>query len=403
MKILVVTMYYYPEPFRITDICEQLVKRGHSVDVITSVPNIPDGEFYHGYGWFKHGERKRGGVNIERVNVIKRGRDKPVRLVLNCASYAVNALFHLPKLKHNGYDVIFVFNNSPVSTIYPAKLLAKQMGIPHVVFVLDIWPDSMYLLLHKPIRAKETLLRKISLEVSRWLYRGAQTLLISSKGMEGRLREMGLRNDVEYFPNYAEPESEEAKTSAITRGELGLEDGDTVIGFAGNIGKAQGLSAVIDAAEKLKNKQSLKFMIAGDGSELLNLKEAARLQNVEDMFVFTGWVESEMLPQYMALCDVALACLKDNETLNLVLPAKIQTYMHAGIPIIAFMNGEGARTVTEARCGFCAAAEDAEALCSAIEEATACDRGQLRLLGDNGRHYCEEHFNREQILSDLER
>ena len=143
MNILVVTQYYYPEPFRITDICEELVRRGHNVQVMTSVPNIPEGEFYEGYGWFKHGEKERAGVKIDRVDVIKRGRDKPLRLALNCASYAFNALFHLPKLGKQRFDVVFNFNNSPVSSIFPAKVFARRHRIPYVVFVLDIWPDSM--------------------------------------------------------------------------------------------------------------------------------------------------------------------------------------------------------------------------------------------------------------------
>ena len=206
MKILAVTMYYWPEPFRITDICEELVRRGHEVDVLTSVPNIPDGEFYEGYGWFRHGEKQRNGVNIERVDVIRRGRGSAVRLALNCASYAFNALFHLPHLARKGYDAIFVFNNSPVSTIYPAKVLSRHTKIPYSVFVLDIWPESMYFLLGLPESVeKPGLLRRISYSVSRSLYKGAASLLISSPGMREKLRAMGLDNTIEYFPNYAEP------------------------------------------------------------------------------------------------------------------------------------------------------------------------------------------------------
>lgn len=402
MKLLVVTMYYHPEPFRITDICEELVRRGHEVDVLTSVPNIPDGEFYEGYGWFRHGERERNGVNIERVDVIKRGRDKPVRLALNCASYAFNALFHLPRLAKNEYDAVFVFNNSPVSTIYPAKVLSERMKIPYLVFVLDIWPDSMYLLLDMPIKAEQSLFRKISYSISRWLYRGAQSLLISSPGMRQKLRDMGLENTIEYFPNYAEPDAENTPDASIDRASLGFAEDDIIVGFAGNVGKAQGLSSLVSAAAGLNTKK-VRFLIAGDGSELLNLKAQAEREGVSDKFVFTGWLESARLPQYMALCDLGVACLKDNEVLNLVLPAKVQTYMHAGLPVIAFMNGEGARTVKEARCGFTAAAGDENALREAIESASALDRAELKKLGENGRRYCGEHFDRAKIIDDLER
>lgn len=514
MKLLVVTQYYWPEPFRITDICEQLVARGHEVDVLTSVPNVPQGEFYDGYGWFKRGEKEHGGVRIERVNVIRRGRDSAVRLALNCASYALNALFHLPGLGKNGYDAVFVFNNSPVSTIFPAKVFARRHKIPYVVFVLDIWPDSMYLLLDMPITAKQTLFRRISLAVSRWLYRGAEALLISSKGMEPKLRGMGLQNVIEYFPNYAEPTrravlgqgvetgqgaetkqdaetGQDTASKSVTRAELGLAETDLVIGFAGNVGVAQGLDKVVEAAARLcgcaadgiifdgtlhdeiagdtgshtetgqdsamekitraaENAQAkaarepqtekpasgagsvqetssweiaacrsggemragaeksgpgadLKFLIVGDGPELHKLRALCDARGVADWFVFTGWVDGSAVAGYMALCDVTLACLKDNEVLNLTLPAKVQTYMDAGKPVLAFMNGAGADTVRAAGCGFTAEAESVDSLCAALGQIGKTERAALREMGESGRAYCAAHFDREKILDCLER
>ncbi len=411
MKLLVVTQYYWPEPFRITDICEQLVARGHEVDVLTSVPNVPQGEFYDGYGWFRRGEKERAGVRIERVNVIRRGKDNPVRLALNCASYALNALFHLPGLGKNGYDAVFVFNNSPVSTIFPARVFARRHQIPYVVFVLDIWPDSMYLLLNMPVTAKQTLFRRISLAVSRWLYRGAQTLLVSSRGMEPKLRAMGLANAIEYFPNYAEPHGAQPggeENAPPGRSAFGLAEDDLVIGFAGNIGVAQGLDRVVEACAQLRARapekaRRLQFLIVGDGPELPNLRALCASRGVADRFVFTGWVDGGAVAGYMARCDVMLACLKDNEVLNLTLPAKVQTYMDAGKPVLAFMNGAGAQTVREAGCGFTAEAEKVESLCAAIGEILETDRGALREMGKNGQRYCAAHFDREKILDDLER
>ncbi len=405
MKILVVSQYYWPEPFRITDICEELVARGHEVDVLTSVPNIPEGKFYDGYGWFKHGEKQHNGVGIERVDVIQRGRDKPLRLALNCASFAFNALFHLHKFRGKGYDVVFNFNNSPVSSIYPAKVFAKRERIPYLVYVLDIWPDSMYFLLGMPIQGEQTLFRRLSYKISRWLYAGAQTLLISSKGMEPKLREMALDNTIEHFPNYPEPvvAADEAM-EAPTRASLGLADDEIVIGFAGNVGKAQGLDRVVEAAAMLPpDKGKVRFLIVGDGSELLNLQAQCEALGVADRFVFTGWVDGRRVAGYTALCDVMLACLKDNEVLNLVLPAKVQTYMDAGKPVLAFMNGAGADTVREADCGFVAQAEDAASLCAAIDEISRTDKTALRRLGANAKAYCAAQFDRTAILNDLER
>ncbi len=408
MKILVVSQYYWPEPFRITDICEGLIARGHEVDVLTSVPNIPEGKFYDGYGWFRYGEKEHNGVGIERVNVIQRGRDKPLRLALNCASFAFNALFHLHKFRGRGYDAVFNFNNSPVSSIYPAKVFASREKIPYLVYVLDIWPDSMYFLLGMPIQAEQTLFRRLSFKLSRWLYAGAQTLLISSKGMEPKLRDMALDNTIEYFPNYPEPVTarEDAGQSVAipTRESLGLGADEIVVGFAGNVGKAQGLDKVVEAAAMLQSDgRSVRFLIVGDGSELLNLQAQCASRGVAGRFVFTGWVDGGAVAGYTALCDVMLACLRDNEVLNLVLPAKVQTYMAAGKPVLAFMNGAGAAAVREADCGFVAQAEDAASLCAAIGEIAKTGTTELQRLGANARAYCETNFDREAILDDLER
>lgn len=397
MKILVVSQYFYPENFRINDIVKGLVERGHSVDVLTSLPNVPGGEFFEGYSWRNRGEKSYEGAGVERVGVIKRGNGKPLRWVLNCASFAFNSLFHLPKLKKNDYEAVFVFNNSPVTKIFPAKVFARRMKIPNVVFLLDIWPDSMFLLLKYPEDKKDNLFMRVTRGVSRWLYKSADMFLISSRGFEKKLRDMGITSAIEYFPNYAEPL--ELEGGGRTREALGLRKNDTVIGFAGNVGVAQGLENLVAAAKK--SKSGVKYLIVGDGSELSSIKELVRKERLENSFVFTGWVDSAEVPSYLELCDALLVSLKDGGVLNLTVPAKVQTYMYAKKPVIAFLNGAGAETVTEANCGFAVKAEDADALAETVDRIAAMPKAKLAALGENGRRFCDENFNRDKTIDRL--
>ncbi len=397
MKLLVISQYFYPENFRINDIVKGLVERGHSVDVLTSLPNIPGGEFFEGYSWRNRGEKTYEGANVERVGVIKRGNSSAARWVLNCMSFAINSLFHLPHLKKNGYDAVFVFNNSPVTKILPAKVFSKRMKIPNIVFLLDIWPDSMFLLLKYPEGKKDNLFMKITRWVSRWLYRSVDTFLISSKGFEEKLRAMGMKSTIEYFPNYAE--LFEIQGDRRSREDFGFSKDDTVIGFAGNIGVAQGFDNIIKA---VKNSGSgIKYLFMGDGSEFEAVKKKVQKEGLSDIVAFTGWVDSPEVPAYLELCDALLASLIDDVVLNVTVPAKLQTYMYARKPIIAFMNGASAQTIVEANCGYTVEAENANALAETIKKVAATPREELKRLGENGRRYCEENFDRNRTLDRL--
>ncbi|MEA5051088.1 MAG: glycosyltransferase family 4 protein [Oscillospiraceae bacterium] len=399
MKLLVVSQYFYPENFRINDIAKGLVERGHQVDVLTSLPNVPGGKFFDGYSWFSRGEREHDGVRIERVGVVRRGDGSPLRWVLNCASFAVNSLFHLPHLRRNGYDAVFVFNNSPVTKILPAKVFARRMHIPNIVYILDIWPDSMFLLLGMDEGGRRTLFRRCSLALSRWLYKSADLLLVSSRGFEPKLRSMGLTAPIEYFPNYAEPLGA-GGGGGVTRASLGLGAADTVVAFAGNVGVAQGLEKLAEAAA-LPQAGGVKFLIVGDGSALPALRAQVRAAGLEARFVFTGWVDSAAVPDYLRLSDAALVSLRESGVLDLTVPAKLQTYMYAGLPVVAFMNGAGAQTVLEADCGFAAPAGDAQALADALARMAALPKEERKAMGARGRAYCGQHFDRDRQLDAL--
>lgn len=397
MKLLVVSQYFRPETFRINDICDGLRERGWDIDVLTSLPNVPQGRFYDGYGWFRRGSRTDNGMNITRVGVVRRGTGNPVLWVLNCASFAFNALFHLPALRRGNYDAVFVFNNSPVTSVYPASKFAKKAKIPEIIYILDIWPDSMFFLLGKPEQGNDIIHRFMN-RVCRKLYNTGDLILESSEGFEPRLRRLGVKSPVRYFPNYAEPPVNGVPVR--TREQLGIPEEARVTGFAGNIGPAQGLDMLAKAAKDADSR--MYYLIIGDGPSREELEKTVKEYGLEDRFIFTGWVNGADVPGYLALCDALLVSLKDSGVLNLTVPAKLQTYMLSGKPVIAFMNGAGAETVTAAGCGYTAPADNADALRNVLDTVSTEDIGILRQKGELGRAYCKNNFDRELLLDRLQ-
>lgn len=403
MKILVVSQYYWPEVFRITDICAGLIERGYEVDVLTSLPNVPQGRFYEGYDWFHRGDKEHDGVRIDRVGVFERTKSNKVMWALNCASFAINSLFHLPKYRGKHYDAVFVFNNSPVTVILPAMVISALKKIPNLIYILDIWPESLYSLLGISHIDKSSLFYKFSSAFCKWLYRSGDTLLISSKGFEEKLKkEMGLSARITYFPNYAE-NIDIDKDYHISRCELGFTDDDFIIGFAGGMGPAQGIDLAIDAIERIPDNKNIKLLLMGDGTELNKLRDRVKANGLTDRVTFLGWVPLNRLPEYMGICDVMMMCLKDNEVLNITVPAKLQTYMSCSKPVLAFMNGAGAEVVEEAKCGVAVPAENVEALSDAYVYLSSLSREELQLLGNNGKTFCGTTFEREHVLDILDK
>lgn len=384
MKILVISQYYAPEPFRIADICEELVKTGHEVTVITGVPNYPEGEIYPGYEKGQHKDEVVNGVKIHRCFTIPRKTGAICRF-LNYYSYAISASAYVRTLP-NDYDVVFINQLSPVMMAYAGIAYSKKNNVPVVMYCLDLWPES----LTAGGIARGSAVYRLFHRISKKIYSQMDTILLTSRCFSDYLQEQfGISSDsMEYLPQYAESLFQELPQSPEKNG--------WDFTFAGNIGEAQSVETILNAAVKLKDTDT-KFHIVGGGSELTRMQDLAKELELDNV-VFYGRLPLEEMPRFYAMSDAMLITLKKDPVLSLTLPGKVQSYMAAGKPIIGAIDGETAEVIKEAGCGFCGKAEDADVLAQNIRAFLSADG---TTLGRNARSYYKKHFTKEQFIQHL--
>lgn len=351
MKILVVCQYYAPEPFRHPDICEELVRQGNQVFVVTGTPNYPMGKTYKGY---EHGKRKDeviNGVRVHRCYTVPRKNNSVFR-ILNYLSFALFSSHYVKGVKED-FDVVFVHQLSPVIMAKAGVKYKRRKNVPLVMYCLDLWPESVVM---GGVKKGDFIYRFLH-RISERIYKSADTLLVSSESFSEYFQnEFGIHNTA-YLPQYADDIFTPEKCKKAPDENIDLM-------FAGNIGIAQNVDTIINAARLLSDVKNLKIHIVGDGSELDRLKKAASdLPQV----IFHGRQPLEKMPEYYAMADAMLVTLKSGE-LNATLPGKVQTYLAAGKPIIAAADGETVKVIHSAECGYCSPAGDSSALADSIRK-----------------------------------
>ncbi len=386
MKILVVCQHYWPEPYPLQDVCEELVRRGHQVELITGVPNYPLGWIYPEYRKGRNRSQVHNGVRIHRTFTIGR-RNHVVFRFLNYFSFAISSVLYARRMKEE-FDVVFTNQTSPVMMSGGALAYGKKHGKKVVLYCMDLWPAS----LAAGGIQKDSPVYRIFGWISRRIYRGADRILITSEMFRDYLRrEFGIDDGkIVYHPQYTE----------IDFRKSGPREKSTVdLMFAGNVGAAQSMPTILHAAKLLADREALRWHIVGDGSKLAESQKLAQELGLTNV-IFHGRKPQEQMPEYFAMADAMLVTLTADPLISLTLPGKVQSYMAAGKPIIGAANGEIPRTIADSGCGFCAPAEDAAALAAAVQEFLDC--ADKDALGENARRYYLAHFSRTRFMDHLE-
>lgn len=385
MKILVICQYYYPEPFRITDICEELVKRGHEVTVVTGAPNYPEGVIYKGYENDEHRDEIINGVQVYRCHIIPRKTGALYRF-LNYYSYANSSTRFIKKLPDD-FDVVFINQLSPVMMANAGIKYGKMHHKPVILYCLDLWPVS---LVAGGIK-RDSLIYHHYRKVSGRIYNAVDKILVTSRSFSDYFEsEFRIDKDkIGYLPQYAED-----IFSDIPQKEPG-EICDLV--FAGNIGKAQSVITIVKAAEILKD-EPVHFHIVGSGIELDNLKAYVAEHGLTNI-TFYGRRPLEEMPKFYAMADAMLLTLEADPVMSMTLPGKLQSYMAAGKPVIAAIDGEARRVIEEAKCGFCGKAEDESAYAKSIMEYIYMRENCC--FAESARLFYKTHFEKIGFFSGL--
>lgn len=397
-RILVVSQHYWPETFRSTDVCQGFVELGYEVDLLCGLPNYPKGELSEGYGFFKRRREQKDGVEIFRAWEIPRKGNTGLRIFLNYVSFPFFACFDLLRLAGRRYDAVFCYETSPVLMAFPAILYGKLHRVPSTIYVLDLWPENLYSVL--PVRNR--LLRRIAMGVSTWHYKSADRLIAMSPGLREKLIERTKKtaDRVAVVPQYCEELYLHDQEDPALRRRLG--DKFNVV-FAGNFSPAQALENLVGVAARLREQgeRGIRFVLVGDGMSREALARDIEEQGLSDYFVFEGPHPMTEIPAYHTLADALIACLAKSEDLGLTIPAKITSYCAAGRPILACMDGEGARVVEQAGCGFACAAGDVDGLTENLLRLYHMSAEERAELGRRGRAYNAAHFDRRTLLRQM--
>lgn len=393
MKILFVCQHYWPEPFNSTDVCETLVQRGHDVTVLTGLPNtgLPDGDIPSEYQNGGNREETRNGVKIIRAALHPR-KTGALNRVKNYLSFWRNANKIARKLP-SGFDVVFGYQFSPVMQVDPGLVYAKKNKVPMLLYSFDLWPQSLLAGGFK----KESLPYKWMKSVSKRIYSQADRIAVTSPLFDEYFeKELGLKLPKSvYLPQYAEDLFGQ-ETMEVPEG---YDSGKINLTFAGNIGAAQSVETIVQAAAILSRDDRFVFHIVGSGSSLDKCKKLAEDLKTSNV-VFHGRKPLEDMPKYYSASDALLATFADDPVLGYTLPRKVQTYMAAGKPVLGTMIGEARRIIEAANCGFCCNAEDAEGLASIVLRFSDCD--DTKTLGKNAKSFYLDHFSKDGFFGTLE-
>ena len=398
MRLLIVSQYFWPENFRINDLASELVSRGHEVTVLTGLPNYPSGQIYEEYliDFEKFSNYKN--VRILRVPLLPRGNGA-LRLLLNYLSFSISACVLGPwRLRGQKFDLVLTCQLSPVTVGLPGAFLAWLKNVPMVMWVLDLWPDTLKAI---GVVKSPRLLAYVGRLVG-FIYRRCDLILAQSRSFIPKIQSLaGPRVPVLYFPSWAEDifKAEGLKPAP----EVPVKEGAFNVMFAGNVGEAQDFECILSAATLLKGNSNIRWLIVGDGRMSAWVQAEIELRGLAECVLLLGRHEVERMAEFFLQADAMLVTLADREIFSMTIPGKLQSYLAAGMPILAALNGEGADVVRSANAGFTCPAGSAEGLAEIVLKMAKLPLSERQVMGKNGLEYSKREFDRRMVVDMAEK
>lgn len=393
-KILVVSQYFFPEQFRINDICNSWIERGYDVTVLTGIPNYPQGDFFEGYGFNKRRNENLNGINIIRIPIIPRKKSS-MTMALNYLSFVISGWFWKLFNKEN-FDMVFIYEVSPMTQALPAVWIAKKLKIPCYIYVMDLWPENFEIITGISSPLVITPLNKMV----DYIYKNCNKIFTASESFKKNIQSRGVDPEKVFFwPQYAE----EFYHTRATKSKKIIVDDKINITFAGNVGMAQGLEILPIIGQRLKKENvNVRFNIVGSGRYLETLINEVTKNALQEYFNFLEPVPPTEISEIFSASDFSFVSLQKNEIFSMTIPAKLQSSMPCGKPILLSASGESKDIVIKAECGYASDAGDVNHLIENIKKIVKLDKKQIEKLGNNSRNYFENNFEKEKLLDSMD-
>jgi colanic acid biosynthesis glycosyl transferase WcaI len=396
MRISILSQWYLPEPADLLhELACDLQELGHDIQIITGFPNYPSGRLYPGYHLRPWMRERIDGVDLLRLPLYPDHSRSGFKRAANYLSFALSTSVAGPFLARRP-DVIFVYH-PPLTVGLPAWVLSRFWRVPFVYQVQDMWPETLQA---TGMLSNGRVLRGID-RLARFVYRKAAAVCVISPGFKVTLVEKGVPTDkIFVVSNWVDRKVYyPANVDMSMAEELGLA-GKFIVMFAGNMGEAQRLQTVIDAAGKLSSLKEVEFVLVGDGIALGELNEETRRRGLKNVR-FLGRYPAEAMPGLYALADVLLVHLKNDPLFEITIPHKIFSYMASGKPILAAVQGDAANVITSAGAGITCPPEDAEALACAVHELYEMPAPEREAMARSGLRAAQEEYSREVLVSQI--
>jgi colanic acid biosynthesis glycosyl transferase WcaI len=397
LSVLIVSQYFSPEAFGINALVAELQERGHSVTVLTGMPNYPSGVFVDGYGGWKVQRETWKNASVIRIPIFARGQNSRLRLALNYLSFAVNASILAPFLVKDRPNVILVYQMSPVTMALPAIIVKLFTRSKILLWVQDIWPESLV-----ATGAVKGPIALVTLRlIVRIVYRCSSVIAVQSRQFEKFIRPLALPADIRYLPNTADRFYRPIEVPLDAPERKLFRPGFNIL-FAGNLGLAQDLETVLAAIRHLKDRKDIQWIFVGDGRRRAWLQHQIHELGLADNVQILGSFPPERMPCFFAIADVLLITLRDEPIFSLTVPSKLQTYLACGRPVLGAISGEAADILIAAGAGLTAPPNDPERLAEMALTMAQMPVEQLKALGDAALAYHGREFDRDQWLDCLE-
>ncbi len=398
MRILFLSQHYRPEPCdtRTSRLAEGFADRGHKATALTSFPNYPLGKVYDGYKQRLWSKKYINGVNVVRVPMFPDHSRSAKKRGLSYLSFG-SAAFLIGGLVTGRPDLIWI-HHPPLTTAIAGYLLAKAKRVPFVLEIHDLWPES----LTSTGMIREGKVTRAIRKVCQFLYKRATAIIVTSPGMKTHLERQNVSPDkIVSIPQWADetifhPVDQDLELAL----RYGLINKRSVV-FAGNIGTAQGMDTILDAASKLTDIKNFQFVLIGDGLEVPRLKQRCEREGIENV-TFVGQQPSTEVAKFLAWSEAGLVHLRNDPLFAITIPSKTQAYMACGVPIICGVAGDGAEAVEEAGCGLVFTPEDSVELAAKVRALLVFSESRKEQMGEKGLAYFREHFAYEGIMDSYE-